>query len=283
MSSAHPIVVGYDVRTADRAPLRFAAAAAEFTGAPLLIASVAEPGDDPVRSAASELDSTRRELAEGGTAVEIREYEHKTAARALHEVAEAEDAALLVVGSTTRGTLGRVLPGSTAERLFPDAPCPVAVVPRGWRACSRLATIGVAFVDTAQGRHALRRAHALARRAKAKLRVLNAIQPRAAAFGETQATVGVQPGKGPTEVEGELRAQAERELSEAIGELDDGVPVTADAFLDEPADALVRVSENLDLLVCGSRGYAPLRAVLAGGVSRRLAADAHCPVIVLPR
>jgi nucleotide-binding universal stress UspA family protein len=61
------------------------------------------------------------------------------------------------------------------------------------------------------------------------------------------------------------------------------VPVETDAFVEDPADVLIRVSENLDLLVCGSRGYGPLRAVLLGGVSRRLAADARCPVIVLPR
>ena len=45
----------------------------------------------------------------------------------------------------------------------------------------------------------------------------------------------------------------------------------------------LRVSEHLDLLVCGSRGYGPVRAVLLGGVSRRLTAEAHCPVIVLAR
>ena len=56
-----------------------------------------------------------------------------------------------------------------------------------------------------------------------------------------------------------------------------------DAFLEDPAESLIRVSENLDLLVCGSRGYGPLRAVLLGGVSRRVAAEAQCPVIVLPR
>jgi len=61
------------------------------------------------------------------------------------------------------------------------------------------------------------------------------------------------------------------------------VPVQVDAFLEDPADTLVRVSENLDILVCGSRGYGPLRAVVLGGVSRRVAAEAHCPVIVLPR
>jgi nucleotide-binding universal stress UspA family protein len=35
--------------------------------------------------------------------------------------------------------------------------------------------------------------------------------------------------------------------------------------------------------VCGSRGYGPRRAVLLGGVSRRVTAEAECPVIVLAR
>jgi hypothetical protein len=53
--------------------------------------------------------------------------------------------------------------------------------------------------------------------------------------------------------------------------------------VEDPADVLIRVSENLDLLICGSRGYGPLPAVLLGGVSRRLTAEARCSVIVLPR
>ena len=35
-------------------------------------------------------------------------------------------------------------------------------------------------------------------------------------------------------------------------------------------------------LAMGARGFGPLRAVLVGGVSRRVTA-AHCPVVVLPR
>jgi hypothetical protein len=37
------------------------------------------------------------------------------------------------------------------------------------------------------------------------------------------------------------------------------------------------------VLVLGSRGYGPLRAVLPGSVSRRVMREARCPVIVLPR
>jgi nucleotide-binding universal stress UspA family protein len=290
-----PIIAGYDPQASDRAPVNFAVAAARFTGAPLVIASVCasaaarERGDaarldeNLATDASGALDEVKRELEPEGIAVDYRELDNTSAARALHEAAEAQDAGLLVVGSTNRGAIGRVLPGSTAERLMHGAPCPIAIVPHGWEAGGGLGTIGVAYVDTDEGREALRGAHALARRAGAKLRVLTAVKAGLAAYGETEVTTDVQAGKGVTEIEGELRTQAETALRGAIEALGDGVPVETDAFVEDPADVLIRVSENLDLLVCGSRGYGPLRAVLLGGVSRRLAADARCPVIVLPR
>jgi nucleotide-binding universal stress UspA family protein len=163
------------------------------------------------------------------------------------------------------------------------APCPIAIVPHEWEAGGGLNTIGVAYVDTDEGREALRGAHALARRTGAKLRVLTAVKAGLSAYGATEATTPVQAGKGITDIEGELRTQAEKALRRQTEALGDGVPVETDAFVEDPADVLIRVSENLDLIVCGSRGYGPLRAVLLGGVSRRLAADARCPVIVLPR
>jgi nucleotide-binding universal stress UspA family protein len=46
---------------------------------------------------------------------------------------------------------------------------------------------------------------------------------------------------------------------------------------------IVERSLGLDLLVIGSRGYGPLRAVLLGAVSGRVIRDAACPVIVVPR
>jgi nucleotide-binding universal stress UspA family protein len=290
-----PIIVGYDPQTFDRAPVNFAVAAARFTGAPLVIASVCAGSavrdgsaagrldEDLAADASGALDEVDRELDAEGIAVEFRQIDNTSAARALHEAAEEQDAGLLVVGSTNRGAIGRVLPGSTAERLMHGAPCPIAIVPHEWEAGGGLNTIGVAYVDTDEGREALRGAHALARRTGAKLRVLTAVKAGLSAYGATEATTPVQAGKGITDIEGELRTQAENALRRQTEALGDGVPVETDAFVEDPADVLIRVSENLDLIVCGSRGYGPLRAVLLGGVSRRLAADGRCPVIVLPR
>jgi nucleotide-binding universal stress UspA family protein len=47
--------------------------------------------------------------------------------------------------------------------------------------------------------------------------------------------------------------------------------VEADALVGDPADVVVDLSRSLALLVLGSRGYGPLRAVLLGSVSQRLA------------
>jgi nucleotide-binding universal stress UspA family protein len=278
------IIVGYDPKSSDRAPVNFGVAAARFTGALLLIASAgagaahrADAGqldEDLVADSSSALAEVERELEPEGIAIEYRGIENTSAARALHETAEAEDAGLLVVGSTNRGSIGQVLPGSTADRLMHGAPCPIAIVPHEWEPGAGLNTIGVAYADSDEGREALRGAHALAARAGAKLRVLTAIKAGLTAF---------QTGRDATDVKGELRVQAEDTLRQATAALGDGVDVQVDAYIEDPADVLIRVSENLDLIVCGSRGYGPLRAVLLGGVSRRLAADARCPVIVLPR
>jgi len=179
--------------------------------------------------------------------------------------------------------VGRVIRGSTAERLMHGAPCPIAIVPPGWEAGAGLNTIGVAYVDTDEGHEALRGAHALAQRAGASLRVLTAVKAGLAMYGETEARTAERRGKDFEEVEGELRVRAENGLRRATEALDGDVAIETDAFVEDPADVLVRVSEHLDLLICGSRGYGPLRAVLLGGVSRRLTAEAQCPVIVLPR
>jgi nucleotide-binding universal stress UspA family protein len=49
------------------------------------------------------------------------------------------------------------------------------------------------------------------------------------------------------------------------------------------AEALADTSADLDLLVVGSRGYGPLRAVLLGSVSTALVRSAQSPLVVVPR
>src|SRR4051794_33310497 len=70
-------------------------------------------------------------------------------AKALHHLAHADRAVLVVVGSSHTGRAGRVFPGSTAERLLHGAPCSVAVVPKDYRTHAEdpIRRIGVAYDD----------------------------------------------------------------------------------------------------------------------------------------
>jgi len=280
-----PILVGYDPRSADRAPVQFGIAAARFTGAPLIVAcafSDANVGhghiyEDIDEEAHDALDQIRAEFEREGITVEWRSCLGQSAAHALHEAAEEIDAGLLVVGSAKHGHAGRLRPGSTAERLMHGAPCPLAIVPSGWTAGGGLNTLGVAYTDTPEGRRALDSAVAVARRSGAKLRVLTAVKPH-----EIGKVAGEGPAKESTgyDVTGAESQSAERHIREAVG---GGVDVETDVSVQDPADFLVAASQNVDLLVCGSRGYGPRRAVLLGGVSRRVVAESACPVIVLAR
>jgi nucleotide-binding universal stress UspA family protein len=159
-------------------------------------------------------------------------------------------------------------PGETTRRLLGGAPCAVAAVPWGWDHLRRNATIGAAFVDTVEGRAALKAAHVLADRAGARLRVLAAVRARTWMSGD--------------DVGAELRTRAEDAAEDAVSGLT-GEPVNIDVAVAEPADYLVEESAELDVLVCGARGYGPAPATMLGGVTRRVTRRAACPVIVLPR
>ena len=80
-----------------------------------------------------------------------------------------------------------------------------------------------------------------------------------------------------------LRDRASAELDEAVAKLD-GEPRGEPFFaVGNAAEILAEASEELDLLVLGSRGYGPLHSVLVGGVAGRVVREAACPVLVLPR
>ena len=276
------ILVGYDPRRGDRASVAFGGLAARFTGAPLVIAAARAPGapDD----LAEWLDRLRGELRASGVEASCRTLAGPSAAHALHDAAEELDAGLLVLGATMRRGAERAIHGSTADRLLHGAPCPVAVVPHGWRAPDRLSVVGAAFTDTPDGREALYGARLLARAAGAKLRVLSAVQPRAFqdGFEETYGGAPMVEATTYTEVGSAMYAKAEGAAAEATSTIDD-VEVELDVSVQDPVDFLSAASRRVDLLVCGSRGYGPNRAVLLGGVTSRITLEAACPVIVLER
>jgi nucleotide-binding universal stress UspA family protein len=172
--------------------------------------------------------------------------------------------------------------GRSAERVIHGASCPVAVVPRGHEP-SGVRTVGAAFAPTPEGREALRAAAALARAFGARLRVVTALDPKHAEESEGLLAGRHHDHNVADDIATRHTMEAEDTLQGAVAELAADVDVETDELFQEPAHALVAASANLDLLVMGSRGRGPIKAIVLGSVSRRVTAEAECPVLVLPR
>ena len=200
-----------------------------------------------------------------------------TPARALERIADEQDAALIVVGPSHLGHLGRLHPGSTADRLLGGAPCPVALAPKGYRVhpAARIERVVVGYDGFAEAAQALAAAAQIARASGAELRVVRTFTHEAVPRG-----LGV-PGFARV-IPAAVDAARER-LEDAVAELPDDAHAEAVFVEGDPVAVLTRESEGADVLVVGSRGHGPIGAVLTGSVSSRLARTAACPLLIVPR
>ena len=288
------VVIGYDGSDSGEDALALGAFLTEPEGEPMLVVTV-YPEENPIgigrvdaewvaemRTHAREInDGARRFLEARGIQADCRVVGSGSAAHGLDDVAEAEHASMIAVGSTRRGPRRRILPGSTGERLLHGAGCPVAVAPRGMRdrpTGQPVKRIGVAYVDAPEARHALETAVELARRTGAELRLFTVVAPRAEIFAPVT-------GRDAEEAFLEtLRGNARSALDAALESVPDDVEAEVELLEGDLVDELAALDEReIDLLVCGSRGYGPVRRVLLGGVSRRLVRSAASPLVVVPR
>jgi len=278
----NPVLVGYDPDTLDRGPVELGAAVSRATGAAVVVCAV-DPGSSA--EARQALDHAQSALRSAGRSVEVQLVRDTRAADGLARAIEDVGPSLVVVGSTRRGAAGRVLLGSTAERVVHDAPCPVAVTPHEYAPpAGGVRTIGAAFAPTPEGREALRAAVLLGRAADAHVRAIAVFEPKLAEHQSPDLMAGQHHDTAPEELAaGRHRIESEEGLRAAIAQAAPDGDVEADVLFQDPADGLVAASGGLDLLVMGSRGYGAKRGVVLGGVSRQVTARAACPVLVLAR
>ncbi len=283
------IIVGVEDSPRSEDAVALAGALARVAGADVLAVCVFPYDDRPeahfnltmrplLQQAA---DETLERLCEGlGDDSRVRRMSvaDMSPARALERVAREQDAALIVVGSSHAGHLGRLHPGSTAERLFAGAPCPVALAPQGHRMRPRgeFGRVSVAYDGSPEAERALAAASLVARAAASSLRVIRVFTPD----WPVPPTLLSIPGYVRLTPAAEEAARAQ--LARAVAALGDDARAEAAFLHGDPASELARESEVADLMVVGSRGYGPLHSVLLGGVSGRLACTAACPLLIVP-
>jgi nucleotide-binding universal stress UspA family protein len=79
----------------------------------------------------------------------------------------------------------------------------------------------------------------------------------------------------------EKRDAAKATLDEAVERLRNGVQIEEVLVEGSAAKALMRASEDADLLVVGSRGLGGFKRLLLGSVSTQLAHHSRCPVVIV--
>jgi nucleotide-binding universal stress UspA family protein len=184
-------------------------------------------------------------------------------------LAEAQRADLIVLGSSRRSGLDRVLVGDDTRAGLQGAPAPVAVAPRGYaRRTHKIRTIGIGYDRSLESEHALHVARALAEELGAQLSALTVVSAPTASFG---------PGAlALTEaIDALLRNARERII--ALG------GVEPHAAYGAAAQELTAFSGSVDLLIVGSRREGPIGRLVHGSTSMQLARTARSPLLVLPR
>jgi nucleotide-binding universal stress UspA family protein len=271
-----PIVTGYEDTPGGHDALVLGAQLARLTGLGAIVATVyptdgrglAAVAQDPrwlprARKVALARFARARALIGDGWGADEPEFTALgpgPVAAVLSDFADEVGAAVLVVGSTGHGLLGRIAPGKTVQRLLPTSRCPMAIAPRGYRHSSgaNILSVAVAYDGSPEADRAVVTAVHLASRTGAVLRFV---------------TVAPTPEDEPA-----ARALAHKGVALAPMDID----ALADVVVGPVAVVLANLPERADLLVIGSRGYRFMRRLLLGGVAGALVRSARYPVVIVP-
>jgi nucleotide-binding universal stress UspA family protein len=277
------IAVGVDEYPEGQDAATLGAALARVTGAHLLLATVQSPPLVPLPPAMDwkslrEDSQLRLRAIRDRLAPEARTITETdlSVARGLHRVIQQHHRDLLVLGSSRHGRGGRVRIGKRTRQLMCNFECALAVAPRGMHARPdfSLRRIAVGYDRSPESESAVALAGWIGKACGAQLDVCAVVDDRV-----SQIRVF-----GADEWEHVVRQEINRARASTIAA---AKGASADAHTEvlrgRPADALLALSERVDLLVIGSRRWGPTKRVLLGSTGEVVMHDAACPVLAVPR
>jgi len=198
-------------------------------------------------------------------------------ARALIHEAESWHANLIVIGSSRHAAMGRSAIGSTGRELIERGATALIIARRGLhKQEARLATVAVGYDGGPESNIALHYADQIAARAGAELLITSIVR--------NPVSVSLLRN-GVLTAQEELDELAERERLEAFELCSDSARRTAaksrpDVRLGDPRTDLRSVSDEVDLMVIGSRRWGLLPRVVLGGVGEALVSDCGTSLLI---
>lgn len=188
---------------------------------------------------------------------------------------------MLVLGSSTDGAVGRIVVGSTTDKLLHSSPIPLALSPRGFRstAADGFSRITCAFSDGEEAEKVVAQGVGFAHRLQ--------IPSRVASFGIRGGTmyppeVGLSAEDSVLDswLEQASAAQSELRVDGTIGEDTETVIATGHGW----GNSMSSIDwDPYELLVVGSSTIGPLARVFLGSRATKIIRHSPVPVVVIPR
>jgi nucleotide-binding universal stress UspA family protein len=222
------------------------------------------------RDGSQELLGDEAAAAELDADVELVSYEASSPGAGLHRLAEERGADVIVVGSSSRGILGRATLGDDTRGALNGAPCAVAIASRAYEQHPfPIAKVGVAYNRTSESQAALAAGLELAAPTNADVIALEVVGPSSAGLA------GLAPSAYDQTVR-LLLAEGQERMSQLRG-------AHGRAVFGVPGEELATFSAEVDVLVVGSRSYGPFKRLVLGSTSDYLERHARCSMLVLAR
>lgn len=267
------IIIGVDGAAGGADALALARRLASDT-TELVTVVVAVLEDRPSRGSNADYDRAVRDdagaqITVADAAADTMQFEVVTApsvGAGLHEAVSTLGGDLIVVGSSRRGVIGRILAGDDTHDTVRHAPCPVVVAPRDYvERDTPITQIGLGWDGFAQDQHALDVATGLGVDCRARVHALAVVK---------QVWPPATPGT-PMRTVLEAEALGLREQARTMG-------LDATVVTGEVAEELERFAAEVDLLVVGSRSHGTIGRALLGSTSEHLARGCVRPLMVVP-
>ena len=291
------IVVAYTAQDSGASALELAAVLSRSTGEPLTVAVVVTTphatgaaefvdGDylGPLRDwGESVLEQARTALPPDVEASFVVRAASSIPAGLLELAAEV-DASALVLGSSSKGALGRISFGSVTDRLVHSAPLPVLLAPLGYRPApgSRIRRVSIGFGGSAGASHVAAAGAGVAEALGASLRAVSfAVRPPKRIYGSVEESADdLVVDRWVARTTSALRAQVgahDAALAERLARslvVGEGVSWSTAIWDVEWSDG--------DLLVVGPSSSAPAARLFLGSRASKIIRSAPVPVYLVP-
>lgn len=291
------IVVGYTAQDSGTSALELASVLARSTGEPLVVAVViATPhaGGTPefvdgdylgplAEWGQSVLDRARASLPRDVEATfEVRQA--SSIPGGLLELAADTDASAMVLGSSSKGSLGRISLGSITDRLAHTAPQPLLLAPRGFRSgpTSRIRRVSIGYGGSSGGAHLAIVGAELADSLGADLRAVSfVVRPHMRFYGTVEESADdLVVDEWVTRMRAGLEAQVGA-VAAALGKRLAASLVIGEGISWNKAIWDVAWGDG-DVLVVGPSSVAPAARLFLGSRASKILRSAPVPVLMVP-